>query len=110
MPDLMELSGVVMVEPPASNANAAMAVDGERFMERIALILVTLRPRARALRESCFFAAFAGFFMRLVHRTLMMGATEAIVNIPKPSGELTAVENPIPMERTCVVMERKKEK
>lgn len=45
-------------------------------------------------------AAFAGFLRRDVSNTEMIGETDMIVRMPKPSVDLTASENPMPMERT----------
>ncbi len=50
--------------------------------------------------DICLPAAFAGFLRRDVSNTEMIGETDMIVRMPKPSVELTASENPIPMERT----------
>lgn len=45
-------------------------------------------------------AAFAGFLRRDVSNTEMIGETDMIVRMPKPSVDFTASENPMPMERT----------
>ena len=66
----------------------------------MALELVIVRPKRRAPIESCFLAVFAGLRSKAVRRTEIIGATLAMVNIPKPSGEFTAILNPIPIERT----------
>jgi hypothetical protein len=52
------------------------------------------------MRASSVAALTTGFLTRDVKRTLIMGATDMTVNMPKPSGAPTAFEKPMPMAST----------
>lgn len=82
-------------------ANAAPAKEGV-IPSRIFLdvLRVNVRDSPRDASVNFLETALAGFFIWLTKSTEMIGATLATVNIPKPSVELTAVANPIPMART----------
>jgi hypothetical protein len=108
LPPRREESGVVVVLPPAPEANAAIASEGLLFIDRIARIFVTLRPKARAPCDNCLRAFLAGFRSNDVKSTEMMGATEAMVSNPKPSDDPRDVEKPIPIDRTIGTEKKRK--
>ena len=72
--------------PPASAAKAAMAVEGLCLRRRFARKVLKLRFMERAVRESLARACLAGLRRWLVRRTVMIGATLAMVSMPKPCG------------------------
>lgn len=51
-------------------------------------------------RTSVAAAFLTGRFNKLVNSTLIMGATDITVSIPKPSGAPTALEKPMPIDST----------
>ena len=80
--------------PPASAAKAAMAVEGLCRRRRFTLKVLKLRFMERAVRESLARACFAGLRRWDVRRTVMMGATLAMVSMPKPSVLFTCKKEP----------------
>ena len=85
---------------PEFKANAAMAKEGLAFSALRIRKVENERFKERALALIWRAAAFAGLRSSEVTSTEIIGATDAMVNMPKPSVEFTAVENPIPILST----------